>query len=148
MVMNASWNVFDISPEESPSEQAAWVPKLTNNCEADVSNIKRQSRRQLQIPSPEERHSEQPRLLSNCEAELEEVSGHEREQRETRRQLLILGPLRQHFRAMERLAATVLMFLPRSSQIESPVQHHNTYFSTLLPWRLSPVQHRRAYHTL
>ena len=45
---------------------------------------------------PEERQSERPTwlpiLLSVCEAELEDVGGDEREQ-QTRRQLLILGPL-------------------------------------------------------
>ena len=40
--------------------------------------------------------------------------------------------------SVECLAATVLMFLHRSTTTR--------YFSKLLTWRLSPVQHRRAYH--
>ena len=43
--------------------------------------------------NPEERLSDRPILLSTCEAELGEVSGHEREQQQTRRQLLIPSPL-------------------------------------------------------
>ena len=48
--------------------------------------------------SPEERQSARPTRVPTmhniCETELEEVSGHERDQRRTRRQVLILSPLR------------------------------------------------------
>ena len=116
---------------------------LLSNCEAELEEVschereQHQTRRQLQISSPE-----QPILLSICEADMEQVGGHEREQHEARRQLLILGQLRDdNTSARQRLAATVLMFSAQELEIESPVQHHNTYFSTLLAWRLSPVHH-------
>ena len=61
------------------------------------SNVIADDYRKVFVMSPEERQSDHPTrmtiLSSICETELEEVSGHERDQRRTRRQVLILRPL-------------------------------------------------------
>ena len=67
--------------------------------------------KQLTAPSPTERQVEQPVLLCNCEAEMEEVSGHGRENMRPEDNLFVTTTLPRK----ERLAATVLMFLPKSS---------------------------------
>ena len=77
------------SPEECQSEQPAWVPITTSNCEGELEEVyghelEHQIRRQLLIPRLEARQSEQAILLSNCEGELQEVSGHEHEQQKRR----------------------------------------------------------------
>ena len=61
--------------------------------------------------SPTERQVEQPILLCNCEAEMEEMSGHGREKMKPEDNLFVTTTLPRK----ERLAATVLMSVPRSS---------------------------------
>ena len=82
-------NAMRRSPEECQSEQPAWVPITTSNCEAELEEVyghelEHQIRRQLLIPRLGARPSEQAILLSNCEGELQEVSGHEHEQQKRR----------------------------------------------------------------
>ena len=93
--------------------------------------LEQRTGRQFLIPSLEERQHEQTILLCNCEAEMEEVSGHGRENTKPEDNFFETTTLPGN----KRLAATVLMFVPRSS---TDVLLH------AVSRRLSPVQHRRA----
>ena len=129
------------------------MTRLLSNCEAELEEVSKheldqQTRRQLLIPTLEARQSEQAILLSNSEGELQEVSGDERERHQTsegrifltthhpsRRQLLIPSLFRP---------TKMCIFLAYVLQDSK----HDTYFYTLLSWRLSLLQPRRAYHNV
>ena len=113
--------------------------------EVGKHELEQQTRRQLLIPTLEARQCEQTMLLSNREAEFRRVSGYERERHQTSEgRILIIHP-EGNFRSQVLFRPTKMhIFLAYVRQDSK----HDAYFSTLLAWRLSPVQHRRAYHNV
>ena len=85
-----------------------------------VMNVRTSNLKTTLIRSLEERQSEQPRLLSICREELEEVYGQEREQNQSRRQLLIPS----HLQNKEKLLGQRKL-LP--SEASEPTPHRNVF---------------------